>query len=42
MNLSILDAGEQGGQGPVGIDPASFYRAFEQVKDEMNAFFERE
>jgi predicted transposase YbfD/YdcC len=33
MNLSIFEAGEQGGQGPLVIDPASFYRAFEQVKD---------
>ena len=37
MNLSILEAGEQGGPGPVVRDPASLYRAFEQVKDGRKA-----
>ena len=35
--LSIFEAGEQGGPGPLVIDPASFYRAFEQVNDERKA-----
>ena len=37
MNLSIFDAGEQVGQGPLVIDPASLYREFEKVKDERKA-----
>ena len=37
MNLSILEAGEQGGPGPVVRDAASLYRAFEQVKDGRKA-----
>jgi hypothetical protein len=37
MNLSIFEAGEQGGQGPLVSDAASLYRAFEQVKDERKA-----
>jgi hypothetical protein len=35
--LSIFDTGEQGGPGPLVIDAASIYRAFEQVKDERKA-----
>src|SRR6266567_7160125 len=33
MELSIFDGGEQVSQGSISIDPASLYRAFEQVKD---------
>ena len=33
MKRSIFDEGEQVGQGSLSIDPASLYRAFEQVKD---------
>jgi hypothetical protein len=33
MELSIFDEGEQVGQGSRSLDPASLYRAFEQVKD---------
>ena len=36
-HLSIFEAGEQVGQGSLVIDPASLYRAFEQVKDERKA-----
>jgi predicted transposase YbfD/YdcC len=37
MNLSIFEAGEQVGQGPLVAEPASLYRAFEQVKDQRKA-----
>ena len=33
MKRSIFEEGEQVGQGSLSIDPASLYRAFEQVKD---------
>jgi predicted transposase YbfD/YdcC len=37
MKRSIFEEGEQVGQGSLSIDPASLYRAFEQVKDGRKA-----
>src|SRR6266567_485230 len=37
MELSIFDGGEQVSQGSISIDPASLYRAFEQVRDGRKA-----
>jgi len=33
VNLTIFDHGEQVGQGPLNVDAASLYQAFEHVKD---------